>query len=128
MGTQAETVEFISDQLSALPAITSRRMFGEYALYCDGKVVAFVCDDELFIKPTDAGRAYIGTPDEAPAYPGSKLYFRISGDRWEDREWLTGLVSETAAALPAPKPKKPRAPRTPKAQQAQKRSGQERER
>ena len=114
MGTKAETVEFISDQLSALPAISSRRMFGEYALYCDEKVVAFVCDDELFIKPTEAGREYIGIPDEAPAYPGSKLYFRISGDRWEDREWLSGLVSVTAAALPAPKPKKPRSARPPR--------------
>lgn len=109
MGTRAETIEFLTDQLSALPSIRSRRMFGEFALYCDEKVVAFVCDDELFIKPTEVGRAYIGTPDEAPAYPGSKLYFRIGGDLWEDRDWLTGLVAETAAALPMPAPKKPRA-------------------
>ena len=105
MGTRAETMEFLADQLSALPNIRYRKMFGEYGLYCDEKVVAFVCDDELFIKPTDAGRAYIGEPDEAPAYPGSKLYFRVSGDRWEDRDWLAGLVDATAAVLPAPKPK-----------------------
>ncbi|MBL3687330.1 TfoX family protein [Leucobacter zeae] len=111
MGTRAETMEFLTDQLSALPNIRSRRMFGEFALYCDEKVVAFVCDDELFIKPTEAGRAYLGTPDEAPAYPGSKLYFRIAGDRWEDREWLTGLIAETAAELPVPAPKRPRAAR-----------------
>lgn len=117
MGTRAETVEFITDQLSGLPAISSRRMFGEYALYCDEKVVAFVCDDELYIKPTTAGREYLGTPDEAPAYPGSKLYFRIPGDRWEDREWLTGLVSATAAELPPPKPKKPRATKRPRPEQ-----------
>ncbi|WP_053382333.1 TfoX/Sxy family protein [Leucobacter celer] len=108
MGTRAETMEFLTDQLTALPNIRTRRMFGEYCLYCDDKPVAFVCDDELFVKPTEAGRTYIGDPEEAPAYPGSKLYFRIGGDRWEDRDWLTGLISETAAALPAPKPKKPR--------------------
>lgn len=106
MSTRAETVEFLTDQLSALPTIRSRRMFGEYCIYCDDKPVAFVCDDELFVKPTDEGRAFIGDPDEAPAYPGSKLYFRVSGDRWEDREWLTELIDRTAAALPAPKPKK----------------------
>jgi len=104
-------MEFLTDQLSALPNIRTRRMFGEYGVYCDEKVVAFVCDDELFIKRTDAGRAYIGTPDEAPAYPGSKLYFRIGGDRWEDREWLAGLVTATADALPVPAPKKPRKPK-----------------
>lgn len=112
MSTRAETVEFLTDQLSALPGIRTRKMFGEYCLYFEEKPVAFVCDDELFVKPTDAGRTYIGTPDEAEAYPGSKLYFRISGDRWEDREWLAGLIDTTAAALPAPKPKKPKKPRT----------------
>ena len=109
MGTRAETMEFLRDQLSGLDGVRSRAMFGEYGLYLGDKVVAFVCDDELFIKPTDAGRAYLGTPDEAPAYPGSKLYFRVPGDRWEDRDWLEGLVRATADALPAPKPRKPRA-------------------
>ena len=109
MGTRAETMEFLRGQLSGLDGVRSRAMFGEYGLYLGDKVVAFVCDDELFIKPTDAGRAYLGTPDEAPAYPGSKLYFRVPGDRWEDRDWLEGLVRATADALPAPKPRKPRA-------------------
>ena len=106
-------MEFLTDQLSALPGVRTRKMFGEYCLYYDEKPVAFVCDDELFVKPTDAGRNYLGTPDEAPAYPGSKLYFRVSGDRWEDREWLTELISLTAAALPAPKPKPKKQPKSP---------------
>ena len=109
MSTRAETVEFLTDQLSARPNIASRKMFGGYCIYCDDKPVAFVCDDELFVKPTEEGRAFIGDPEEAPAYPGSKLYFKVSGDRWEDREWLTELIDLTALALPAPKPKKPRA-------------------
>jgi hypothetical protein len=36
------------------------------------------------------------------------MYFRVSGDRWEDREWLAGLIDTTAAVLPAAKPKKPK--------------------
>jgi len=75
-------------------------MFGEYALYCDEKVVALVCDDQLFVKPTSAGRTYIGAPNEAPAYPGSKLYFLISGDQWEDPEWISRLIEMTAMTLP----------------------------
>lgn len=101
-------MEFLTDQLAALPNIRTRKMFGEYCVYSDEKPVAFVCDDELFVKPTAAGRDYIGTPDEAPAYPGSKMYYRVGGDRWEDREWLTGLIEVTAGELPAPKPKKPK--------------------
>lgn len=109
MGTRSDTVEFLVDQLSALPTVRTRKMFGEYCLYLDDKPVAFVCDDELFVKPTEAGRAFIGEPEEAPAYPGSKMYFRVPGDRWEDRDWLTELIDLTAAELPVPKPKKPRA-------------------
>jgi len=108
MATDQRTIDFLTEQLTGAEDITSRKMFGEYAMYLDEKVVAFVCDDQFFLKPTDAGRAFIGTPDEAPAYPGSKLYFRIPEDRWEDHDWLKELVRVTADALPLPKPKKPR--------------------
>lgn len=81
-------------------------MFGEYALYCDEKVVALICDDKLFVKPTDAGRAFAGNLEEAPAYPGSKLFLLVEEDRWEHRGWMTELIRITAAALPVPKAKK----------------------
>lgn len=113
MGTKAETVEFLLDQLSALPGVRSRRMFGEYCVYYDEKPVALVCDDELYVKQTAAGREYLVAPEEAPAYPGAKPSFRVSGDLWEDREWLAELFVRTAAELPRPKPKTPK-PKTPK--------------
>ncbi|MGH7204048.1 MAG: TfoX/Sxy family protein [Candidatus Levyibacteriota bacterium] len=106
MASKQATVDFITDQITNAGVITSRKMFGEYALYCDTKVVAFVCDDQLFVKPTAAGRKFIGDVTEAPAYPGSKMYFLIDGDKWEDREWLTELIQRTTDALPLPKPKK----------------------
>jgi TfoX/Sxy family transcriptional regulator of competence genes len=106
MASEQRTVDFITEQITSAGDIRSRKMFGEYAIYCNEKVVALVCDDQLFVKPTDAGRSFIGTPDEAPAYPGSKLYFRIPEDRWDDHEWLTNLVRITADALPVPKPKR----------------------
>lgn len=40
--------------------MAARKMFGEYALYCDDKVVALVCDNSLFVTPTDEGRAFEG--------------------------------------------------------------------
>lgn len=108
MTTAPETMAFLLDQLEPLAHVTHRRMFGEYALYVEGKVVAFVCDDTLFLKPTEPGDARLradGRFDAAPAYPGSKLYRRISADLWEDRDWLTELVRLTAAVLPEPKPR-----------------------
>jgi len=69
MGTQAATIAHMLDTLSDLP-LTSRRMFGEYALYLDGKTVAFVCDDTLFIKPTPGALAPEQLPNSAEAGPG----------------------------------------------------------
>lgn len=106
MASKQSTVDFLSEQIADAGMITSRKMFGEYALYCNQKVVAFVCDDKLFLKPTDAGRDYIGNPLEEPAYPGSKLYFRIAEDHWDNAPWMTELVRITTDALPPPKPKK----------------------
>ena len=105
MATEADFMEFLADQMATAGDITFRKMFGEYALYCDGKVVALVCDNQLFIKPTPAGRAYIGAVTEAPPYPGAKDYFLIADD-FEDRDWIAGLVRATARALPAPGAKK----------------------
>jgi TfoX/Sxy family transcriptional regulator of competence genes len=103
MSSTQKTIDFLSEQISGAGHITARKMFGEYALYCDTKVVAFVCDDELFVKPTDAGRQFIGEVSEKPAYPGSKMYFWISGEQWDDSEWLTQLIKTTADSLPLPK-------------------------
>ncbi|MBI3342050.1 TfoX/Sxy family protein [Candidatus Curtissbacteria bacterium] len=106
MATKQSTIDFLVDQIAGAGEINSRKMFGEYALYCDTKVVAFVCDDQLFVKPTAKGRALIENLEEKPPYPGAKLYFWISGDLWEDSEWLTSLIRETASDLPLPKKKK----------------------
>jgi len=108
MASDIEFVTFVVDQLDDSCEVTYRKMFGEYALYLDGKVVALICDNQLFVKPTTAGRAFIGEVNEAPPYPGAKPSFLI-GDRLEDGEWLTRLLGFTAAELPRPKPKKKRA-------------------
>ena len=105
MATDLEFMEFLADQMAGAGEISYRKMFGEYAVYLDGKVVALVCDNRLFVKPTAAGHAYIGAPVEAPAYPGAKNSFLIE-DAFEDREWISELIRITARELPAPKPKK----------------------
>ena len=107
MATDLEFMEFLADQMAGAGEIAYKKMFGEYAVYCGGKVVALVCDNQLFVKPTAAGRAFIGVPVEAPAYPGAKDSFLIA-DAFEDREWISELIRITARDLPAPKPKKPK--------------------
>jgi TfoX/Sxy family transcriptional regulator of competence genes len=105
MASDLSFVEFVVDQMENTGTVTYRKMFGEYAVYCNGKVVALICDNRLFIKPTEGGRSFIGDVVEAPPYPGAKMSFLIE-DKLEDRQWLSHLVRITAKELPEPKPKK----------------------
>ncbi len=105
MPSTEDFTQFVADQLSPAGDIRYKKMFGEYCLYLNEKVLAFICDDKLLIKPTASGRAYIGDPVLAKAYPGSKDYFLIE-DRLDDQDWLLGLCAACWDELPAPKPKK----------------------
>jgi TfoX/Sxy family transcriptional regulator of competence genes len=107
MASDLKFAEYVRDQAGGAGRITFRKMFGEYALYCDEKVVAFICDNQLFIKPTVAGREFIGNVTEAPPYPGAKMYFLVE-DQLDDRDWLANLIRLTSLDLPTPKPKKPK--------------------
>jgi DNA transformation protein len=114
MATAQRTIDYLLEQLAGAGDITTRKMFGEYALYYESKVVAFICDDRLFIKPTEPVRELLGEVTLGKPYPGAKGYFEIAGEDWEDADRLTDIVRTTADALPLPAPKKPRRARQPK--------------
>jgi len=101
MGSEPATADYILEQSRRAGAMATRRMFGEYALYCDGKVVGFICDDQLYLKPTEAGRAFLGEVTAGQPYPRAKPHFLIDAERWEDAEWLADLIRRTARELPA---------------------------
>ncbi|MCI8415995.1 MAG: hypothetical protein HFI33_00615 [Lachnospiraceae bacterium] len=104
MASSVEFVEFVTGQLSQAGRITSKKMFGEYGIYCDGLLFAVICDNQFFVKATQAGKDLLGTWEEAAPYKGSKPYLLI-GDL-EDRDLLTKLVQGTLKELPPPKEKK----------------------
>lgn len=105
MGSTQEFIEYVTELFDPGLGVTHKKMFGEYGLFCDGKMFGMVCDDRLFMKPTEAGRTFMGTVVEAPAYPGAKPSFLIE-DRLDDGEWLSELARITTDALPLPKRKK----------------------
>lgn len=105
MASDQHFVDFIIDQVNSSGRVTYKKMFGEYGLYFDIKLFALVCDNKLFIKPTDGGKAFIGNIVEVPPYPGAKLSFLIE-DKLEDADWLKELIQVTVEELPEPKPKK----------------------
>ena len=104
MSTDHDFVDYIRSQSGLGGELTDKKMFGEYALYLDGKVVAFACDNQLYVKPTEAGRAFLGTVAEHSPWPGAKSHFRID-EELDDRDRLAALLRTTARALPMPKSK-----------------------
>ena len=108
MASRADTMQYLVDQLAGL-GVTTRRMFGEYAIYLQGKVIGFICDDQFFLKPTEAAARLLESPHLAAPWVGAKKYFLII-DELEQRDVLCRLVQVTANALPLPKPKPAKAP------------------
>ena len=109
MSSKIEFVEYVAEQCRGAGEITCKKMFGEYGLYCNGKIFALVCDDQFFVKITDEVKADYPDLPEQPPYDGTKNYFLV--ENVDDREFLTELVTATYNALPEPKPKKPRKPK-----------------
>lgn len=86
--------------------VRARKMFGEHAIYCDDRLIGLVCDDQLFIKPTDAATELEPDLEHVPPYQGAKPSMLVPPDLLEDAQRLAALVKATANALPVPKPRR----------------------
>lgn len=106
MASNADFVQYIADQCSGAGEITVKKMFGDYGIYCDGKIFGLVCDDHFYLKPTESARAMLRKVELHPPYDGAKDYFYIADV--DDHDYLSLLVKETCKALPEPIPKKKR--------------------
>ena len=107
MSTTIEFIDYIAEQVDLGAAFTHKRMFGEYGLYLHDKVIAFACDNSLFIKAAPATEALTAALPRRPPYPGAKPY-PVADELLDDGDALRALLVATEAALPAPKPKNAR--------------------
>lgn len=104
MASNVDFVQFVVEQCSGAGEIIVRKMMGDYCIYCDGILFGLICDNNLYIKVTEAGKALLKEVVFRPPYEGAKDYFYISDV--EDRDYLTELIKTTLPALPEPKVKK----------------------
>jgi len=77
-----------------------------------GRLVALICDDRLFVKPTEAGREFLGEVEAVLPYPQAKPWYLVAEEKWDEREWLSRLIAITTAQLPLPPPKPPKKKKT----------------
>jgi TfoX/Sxy family transcriptional regulator of competence genes len=109
MASKQSTVDYIVEQMGGAGEVYAKKMFGDYGVFCQEKMVAIIGDNELYVKPTAGGREMLRECVERSPYPGAKPCFFISGEQWEDGEWLSRLIKITAGELPLPKEKKNKA-------------------
>lgn len=104
MAASKEYLTFILDQLSDIEGITHRQMMGEYIIYMNGKIAAYLCDDRLLVKPVPSAVRLM--PDAAcePPYDGAKDMILV--DNVDDRAFLNELFDAMYPELPEPKKRK----------------------
>ena len=115
MPTKPSFIDFLLDQLAETGAVSAKKMFGEYGLFLSGRMIGIVGENQLYFKPTDAGRKLLPQVVEVAPYPGAKPCFLVGEEDLENREWLCEVAMATALALPLPvkKPKQPRVSKRP---------------
>ena len=104
MASNQKFVDFVLEQIENAGEITAKKMFGEYALYVGGKVVALACDNSLYVKPTQAIQKLAIAFATKPPYPGAKPHVVVD-ELLDDSDSLKKILLETASALPTPKAK-----------------------
>ena len=103
MASSADFIEFLYGQIAAASEVRYRKMFGEYCLYCNDKVIGLVCDNQFFFFFSESGRRELEKPLEVPPFEGAKNWFLI--EDLDNEEFLTSLVYQTWLELPEVKQK-----------------------
>jgi TfoX/Sxy family transcriptional regulator of competence genes len=110
MTTAPATIAHILDTLADLPGLRAARMFGEYGLYLDTKIVGLICDDTLYLKPTATAHPLLPGIQMAPPYPGAKPHM-VCNELLDEPDLAMEVIRAIAADVPEPKPKKPKVPK-----------------
>jgi TfoX N-terminal domain len=105
MATQKETVDFILSKLRHPKQFTTRAMFGEFALYAEGKVVALVCDNLLYVKILPASSELEKVCEKGHPFPGAKLHYIVDEGQLTTIDQLPNILFAIAKSLPVKKKK-----------------------
>lgn len=100
MASSLEYVQYVAAQLSGAGAISYKKLFGEYGLWCGGTFFGTVENNQFYIKVTEAGHKHL--PEAEPVAPHGGRPGMYLVEELDDREFLTALVLDTCSQLPEP--------------------------
>ena len=98
--SNSDLVQYIVEQASKAGEVSTKKMFGDYCLYCDGKPVGLICDNYLYLKPLKQLETLLHDYDRQmqPPYDGAKPHYVITDV--DDRDYVSLLVKTVAELLP----------------------------
>lgn len=105
MATTKEFLDYIVENLQKAGDISTRKMMGEYLVYYKRKLVGDVCDNCLYLKPTETVLRLMPDADRDYPYEGSKTLMVIVDDV-ENTKLMSDVLSGMYEELPEPKKKK----------------------
>lgn len=103
MATSASYITFVSEQLDRFGDVRTKKMFGEYMVYLDGRPILVVCDNIVYVKKLPVLAALLSGAECGFPYDGAKEHYILD---IENRELLDRLIPQLYALTPQPKPKK----------------------
>lgn len=109
MATSKEFHDYIVENLKRAGDVYTRKMMGEYCIYYQGKLIGDICDNCLFLKPTESVLRLMPDADRAYPYEGSKTLMVVVDDV-ENASLMAEVLDEMYKELPEPKKKTKRNP------------------
>ena len=101
MACNTDFVQYIVDQCSGAGDIAVRKMMGDYCIYCNGVLFGLICDNNFYVKVTEAGEAVLEEVELRQPYESAKDYFFVSNV--DNRDYLEDIVKATLPELLSPK-------------------------
>ncbi len=105
MASTVDFIEFVCEQIHGTGEISSRKMFGEYMVYVNGKPILLVCDNTVFVKKLDCLSDVLKEAATGFPYVGSKEHYVLDVDDSSLSKKVIAIL-EPITALPKKKKKK----------------------
>lgn len=106
MATSREYALFVENLFRGVEGFSMKRMFGEYGIYLQGRVLGFLCDEQILLQDTPTARKLLPNAERKELFPGSKLFIIFSDEG--NHHLLQSVAQAMWEELPVPKPRKGR--------------------
>lgn len=103
MATQADYIEFVSEQIRTTGSIRYRKMFGEYMVYLNDKPLFLVCDNTVYVKMFEELKDLMSDASTGYPYSGARLHYILDID---NKEFTECVIERIEPLLTYPKPKR----------------------